>query len=81
MNPKKRNGPNDSVHSGRFEFIPGNVLRSRAVSREVLSALWGLTSEFGMGSGGTPTLWLPGNLGVSRRGFKDRSALAAEICL
>ena len=34
----------------------GNVLLSRTVSHAVPSALEGLTSEFGMGSGMTPLL-------------------------
>ena len=33
----------------------GGVLSSRAVSSQVLSALMGLTSVFGMGTGGTPS--------------------------
>ena len=33
----------------------GNVLLSRAVSSQVPSALKGLTSVFGMGTGGTPS--------------------------
>ncbi len=39
---------------------PGNDLLSHAVSHAVPSALKGLTSEFGMGSGVSPSLWLPG---------------------
>ena len=37
----------------------GNYLSSRAVSSQVLSALKGLTSVFGMGTGGTPSLCPP----------------------
>ena len=37
----------------------GSDLLSRAVSSQVLSALKGLTSVFGMGTGGTPSLWPP----------------------
>ena len=48
----------------------GDDLSSRAVSSQVLSALKGLTSVFGMGTGGTPSpsspeifrmLWHPDN--------------------
>ena len=37
----------------------GNDLLSRTVARAVPSALGGLTSEFGMGSGVSPPLWSP----------------------
>ncbi len=37
----------------------GNDLLSRTVTRAVPSALRGLTAEFGMGSGVTPSLWSP----------------------
>ena len=39
-----------------LNFIPGDVLLSHTVSRAVPSALEGLTSEFGMGSGVAPPL-------------------------
>ena len=45
----------------------GGVLSSRAVSSQVLSALMGLTSVFGMGTGGTPSPLPPeieSNLGL-----------------
>ena len=38
---------------------PGNDLLSRTLARAVPSALKGLTAEFGMGSGVTPSLWSP----------------------
>ena len=41
---------------------PGTALLSHPVSRAVSSALAGLTSEFGMGSGVSPPLWAPGFL-------------------
>ena len=40
-------------------FIPGSALLSHAVSHAVPSALEGLTSVFGMGTGVTPPLWPP----------------------
>ena len=47
----KRNQPH---HCGADFFLgSGNVLLSRAVSSQVPSALKGLTSVFGMGTGGT----------------------------
>ncbi len=40
---------------------PGNVLLSHAVAHAVPSALKGLTTVFGMGTGVAPSLWSPGN--------------------
>jgi hypothetical protein len=52
-------------------LIPGGDLRSRAVSSAVSSALRGLTSVFGMGTGVTLAVIPPRNLldpdGVKRR--------------
>ena len=42
-------------------FIPGNVLLSHKVTLAVPSALEGLTSVFGMGTGVAPPLQSPGN--------------------
>ena len=39
-----------------FSLVSGSYLSSRAVASQVLSAYKGLTSVFGMGTGGTP--WL-----------------------
>ena len=39
-----------------FEKIPGSDLLSHGVAPEVSSALKGLTTVFGMGTGGSPTL-------------------------
>jgi hypothetical protein len=44
-----------------FEFNPGGDLRSRAVTSAVSSALQGLTSVFGMGTGVTLAVRPPGN--------------------
>ena len=40
---------------------PGSDLLSHAVTHAVPSAVEGLTSVFGMGTGVTPLLWPPGN--------------------
>ena len=40
---------------------PGGDLRSHAVTSAVSSALRGLTTVFGMGTGVTPAVWPPGN--------------------
>gem|GEM_PF-3608309 len=42
-----------------FKKISGSDLLSHPVPRAVPSALWGLTSVFGMGTGVSPTLWPP----------------------
>jgi hypothetical protein len=44
-----------------LDFNPGGDLRSRAVTRAVSSALQGLTSVFGMGTGVTLAVRPPGN--------------------
>ena len=56
FNPKttKKEKPED--FSSKLLYLDsGNVLLSRAVSSQVPSALKGLTSVFGMGTGGTPS--------------------------
>ena len=45
----------------------GGDLSSRAVSNQVLSALKGLTSVFGMGTGGTPSPLPPEIISFSSR--------------
>ena len=46
----------EPTQTNRFFFMgSGSVLLSRAVSSQVPSALKGLTSVFGMGTGGTPS--------------------------
>ena len=56
LNPKttKKEKPED-LSSKLLYLDSGNVLLSRAVSSQVPSALKGLTSVFGMGTGGTPS--------------------------
>ena len=48
------------LHQGNKN--PGNDLLSHTISHAVSSALEGLTSVFGMGTGVSPPLWSPGNL-------------------
>ena len=51
----------------------GSVLSSRAVARQVLSTLRSLTSVFGMGTGGTSSLWPPD---LWRRTLKTKQRLS-----
>ena len=46
-------------------FYAGDDLRSHTLSRAVPSALRGLTSVFGMGTGGSPAVRSPTNSAVS----------------
>ena len=48
------------MHRG-VQLIPGNDLLSHPPTRAVPSAVAGLTSVFGMGTGVTLLLWPPGN--------------------
>ena len=55
----------DGLFIPRFredKFNLGNDLLSHTVSHAVPSALKGLTSVFGMGTGVSPSLWSPRNL-------------------
>ena len=52
QNGKEKNSPFGLF----FSLVSGSYLSSRAVASQVLSAYKGLTSVFGMGTGGTP--WL-----------------------
>src|SRR5258705_2537573 len=63
--PHNRRSPRRTA--GFYEDDPGNVLLFHAVASAVPSALEGLTSVFGMGTGVTPPLWSPGNLDFQRR--------------
>ena len=54
---KQQNGKEKNSPFGLFfSLVSGSYLSSRAVASQVLSAYKGLTSVFGMGTGGTP--WL-----------------------
>ena len=64
--PPKRRKPQDESW-GLLKLIPGGDLLSHAVAHAVPSALRGLTSVFGMGTGVTPSLWPPKNLVLSKR--------------
>jgi hypothetical protein len=57
----KKRGPS-VVSAWASELIPGSDLLSHAPARAVPSAVAGLTSVFGMGTGVTLLLWPPGNL-------------------
>jgi hypothetical protein len=48
---------------GAFQFNLGNVLLSHTLARAVPSGLKGLTSVFGMGTGGSPSLQSPKSQG------------------
>jgi hypothetical protein len=50
------------THGGSFEMNSGGDLLSQGASPQVPSALAGLTSVFGMGTGVTPPLWPPENI-------------------
>ena len=53
------NGVGEAVRPLQLPVESGNVLLSRAVSSQVPSALRGLTSVFGMGTGGSLSLLSP----------------------
>ena len=61
-----------------LELIPGSDLLSHPPARAVPSAVAGLTSVFGMGTGVTLLLWPPGNLVPGIR-FVGRGMRAAEL--
>jgi hypothetical protein len=50
------------ISDGPFYLNLGNVLLSHTVTHAVPSALKGLTSVFGMGTGVSPSPWSPRNL-------------------
>ena len=50
------------MSGGAFQIIPGGDLLSHTVTHAVPSALRGLTSVFGMGTGVTPSAKPPRNL-------------------
>ena len=59
---QKQKGRNRFSRMRPLNFNPGGDLRSRVVSSAVSSALRGLTSVFGMGTGVTLAVRPPGNL-------------------
>ena len=65
-----------------MDYIPGNVLLSHKVTLAVPSALEGLTSVFGMGTGVAPPLQSPGNsseyLPAAANSLGGNLAIAAE---
>ena len=62
--------------TGLCVFNPGSDLRSRAVTSAVSSALRGLTSVFGMGTGVTPAVRPPGNLNTGAEKLRDGISFA-----
>lgn len=74
--PTKNPGDDPRV----FYVRPGDDLLSHSANRAVASALRGLTTVFGMGTGVTPAVWSPGNSKLKRaalRGFPPRRALGS----
>ena len=55
----RRNARNPLPKAGGFFKKSGDVLLSQGASPQVPSALTGLTSVFGMGTGVTLSLWSP----------------------
>ena len=53
---RKQKRPKQFVAASAFCFYPGGDLRSHTVARAVSSALRGLTSVFGMGTGVSPAV-------------------------
>jgi hypothetical protein len=60
LTPKKQNAP--GFPRGRFRINLGGDLLSHAVAHAVSSALRGLTTVFGMGTGVTLSVWPPKTL-------------------
>jgi hypothetical protein len=58
----KKSPPPSRGRAYCYEIKSGGVLLSHAVTHVVPSALQGLTTEFGMGSGVTPAVWPPETL-------------------
>jgi hypothetical protein len=58
---------------------PGSDLLSHALSHAVPSAVAGLTSVFGMGTGVTLLLWPPGNLGGNGVGIISRPVFSGKL--
>src|SRR5215510_11500588 len=52
--------------SSRLFLKPGSVLLSHCLTAAVSSALEGLTSVFGMGTGVAPPVWPPGTFTLNR---------------
>ena len=65
-----------------LNLAPGSDLLSQPVARQVPSAQRGLTAVFGMGTGGSPSVWPPGksrrSLLVARRSEYDDNQV--KVC-
>jgi hypothetical protein len=78
-----RNSPTRQAHGAVSETNSGNDLLSQRASPQVPSALAGLTSVFGMGTGVTLPLWSPETFrpsasSLSRASHRDFRAEASE---
>ena len=76
---KKTKSPHQSWCGLSGGIYPGSDLLSHAVAHEVPSALEGLTSVFGMGTGVAPPLWPPGIFELASGSFL--LVLATVVCL
>ena len=68
-----------TLHRGAH-LIPGNDLLSHPPARAVPSAVAGLTSVFGMGTGVTLLLWPPGKLRNSDLRLQISDLFADYFC-
>ena len=76
---KQQNGKEKEQSFGLFiSLVSGSYLSSRAVASQVLSAYKGLTSVFGMGTGGTPSPLPPE---ISFQGPRFRATLTTAQLL
>jgi hypothetical protein len=80
--PKKEKPPrgcHEDSALGASEIKPGGDLLSHAVSRGVPSALEGLTSVFGMGTGVTPPTLPPEKVSVHTKGSESSFSFALSV--
>ena len=81
----KKSPPLSRSGLAAMEINSGGVLLSHAVTHVVSSALQGLTTEFGMGSGVAPALWPPETLNsvassqLPVTSFLEHSAFWSEL--
>ena len=61
------------------KYKPGNILLSHSAARAVPSAPKGLASVFGMGTGVSPSSWLPGFVNKSTNNRWPKPAMRAAI--
>src|SRR5882724_7693677 len=75
MRPRQARSPRK--FRGLLNIYPGDVLLFHTVASAVPSALKGLTSVFGMGTGVTPPLWSPGS--SNQRKLYTTESLKSEL--